>query len=75
MGLEGSRRFARHGFAPATKHRSTPTLPPTPTKGPVNDDMLWNTYRHVRPITLNRWARVRVCGEIDKIPLFATEVP
>ena len=75
MGLEGSKGFGRLGFAPVTKHRSMPTPPPTPTKGPVNDDMLRNAYGYVRPIILNRRAHERVCGEIDEIPLFATEVP
>ena len=75
MGLEGSKDFGRLGFAPVTKHRSMPTLPLTPTKGPVNDDMLRSAYGCMRPITSNRRARVRACGEIEEIPLFATEVP
>ena len=41
----------------------------------MNDDMLRNAYGYVRPIILNRRAHERVCGEIDEIPLFATEVP
>ena len=75
MGLEGSKDFSRLGFAPVTQHRSTPTLPTTPAKGSVNDDMLRSAYGHMRPITLNRRARVRACGEIEEIPLFAVEVP
>ena len=75
MGLEGSKDFGRLGLPPVTKQRSMPPPPPTPTKGPVNDDMLWNAYGHARPIALNRGTHVRVCGEIDENPHFATEVP
>jgi len=75
MELEGSKDFGRLGFAPVTKRRSTPTLLTTPTKGSVNDGMLWSACGHMRPITLNRRARVRACGEIEEIPHFAVEVP
>ena len=75
MGLEGSKDFSRLGFAPVTKHRSMPTLRPTPMQGPVNDGLFWNATGHMRLITLNRRPRVRAGGEIDEVPLFATEVP